>query len=147
MARIVTDRQSELGHWLCSRTGGEYTGGGSYVGLEKDGSLVAVVGYEDYNGASVRMHVAGEGRRWMTRDYLWFCFYYPFEQMKVRKILGLVHSANADAIRLDKHLGFVHEATIADAVPDGDLLILTMTKEQCRFLRKKGYPEFVVDGD
>lgn len=137
MAKIVTDKQDELGHWLCSRTGGEYTGGGSYVGLEKDGSIVAVVGYEDYNGASVRMHVAGEGRRWMTREYLWYCFYYPFEQIKVKKILGLVHSANVDAIRLDKHLGFVHEATITDAVPNGDLLILTMTKEQCRFLTKK----------
>ena len=133
---IVTDRQEELGRWLCARTGGEYTGGGRYIGWQKDGEIVAVCGYEDYNGASLRMHVAGEGQ-WMTKEFLWFSFYYPFEQLQIKKIIGLVDSNNHKALRLDKHLGMVHEATIKDGVPNGDLLILTMTKEQCRYLKRK----------
>lgn len=136
MAKIVTDRQAELGHWLCSRTNGEYTGSGTYIGLEKAGVIVAATGYEDFNGASIRMHVAGDGKRWMTREFLWYAFHYPFCELNVKKIIGLVHSGNEDALKLDNHLGMVHEATIKDGVIDGDLLIFTMTKEQCRFLRK-----------
>lgn len=134
---IITDRQEELGRWLCPRTGGRYVpGAGVYIGNEINGKLVAVVGYEDYNGASVRIHVAGEGH-WMTREFLWFAFYYPFEQMKVKKLIGLVAGTNERALKLDKHLGYVEEAVIKDAVPGGDLHILTMTKEQCRFLKRK----------
>ena len=133
---IICDRQDELGEWLCSRTGGKYVkGSGSYIGLERNGKIVAVVGYEDYNGASIRAHIAFEGQ--LTREFIWYGFYYPFEQLKVKKIIGLVSSNNHKALKLDKHFGYVEEAIIKDAVPDGDLHILTMTKEQCRFLKRK----------
>jgi len=134
LSTIITDRQSELGHWLCSRTGGEYTGSGAYIGLEKDGVIVAVSGYEDYNGASIRAHLAADGR--LSREFIWYGFYYPFCELKVKKIIGLVSSKNEKALKLDKHFGYIEEAIIKDAAPDGDLHILTMTKEQCRFLNK-----------
>lgn len=135
MKKIITDRQNELGEWLCSRTEGQYTPNiGTYIGLEENGTLCAVVGFDNYNGASISMHVAGEGKRWINREYLWYCFYYPFEQLKVNKILGLVSSDNLDALRFDRHLGFKQEAVISNACPNGDLIILTMTKDQCKFL-------------
>jgi RimJ/RimL family protein N-acetyltransferase len=133
--KIITDRQPELGKWLCDRTRGQYTpNNGMYIGLENDGDLCAVVGFDNYNGATISMHVAGKGKHWLNRDFLWFCFCYPFEQLKVKKILGLVSSNNLDAMRFDKHLGFVEEAVIKDGCPDGDLNILTMTRDQCKFL-------------
>lgn len=141
MKQIISEPKDILGQWLCSRTGGIYTGEGQYIGLVENGQIIACVGFEDYNGASIRMHVAGEGKRWLTRDYLKFCFWYPFEQLKVKKIIGLVSSKNEQALRFDKHLGMVHEATIKDAAPDGDLLILTYTKEQCKFLATSGNPD------
>lgn len=120
---------------MCSRQGAHFgLNSGYYIGNEKNGKIVAVTGFDNYNGASISMHIAGDGKRWMTKEYLWFCFYYPFEQLKVKKIVGLVSSANQDAMRFDLHLGFVHEATIKDAHPDGDLNVLTMTKDQCKFL-------------
>jgi RimJ/RimL family protein N-acetyltransferase len=133
--RIVTDNQNELGEWLCQRTKGQYTpNNGMYIGLEDDGVLCAVVGFDNYNGATISMHVAGEGKKWLTRDFLWFAFSYPFEQLKVKKVIGLVSSGNLDAMKFDKHLGFVEEAVIKDGCPDGDLNFLTMTREQCKFL-------------
>lgn len=104
------------------------------VGWERHGKLVAGVAYDQYNGASICMHVVGEGKRWLTREFLRFCFAYPFEQLRVRKVLGLVPSTNADAIRFDEHLGFRREAVISDAVPGGDLIVYSMTREQCRYL-------------
>ena len=131
---IVCDRQRELGEWLCKRTGGKYVEGAeTYVGLETMGRITACAGYGDYNGASIRVHLAVEGK--ITPEFLWYGFYYPFEQLGVKKLIGLVSSSNVRALRLDKHFGYVHEATIKDAAPDGDLLILTMTRDQCRFLK------------
>lgn len=138
---IVTGQDQRVGSWVCERTGGSYTEG-STVGLEKDGKLVAGVLYDHYNGASIAMHVAAEGKRWLNRDYLWFCFWYPFEQLKVKKVIGLVPSTNEAALKFDLHLGFVEEGRIADAVPDGDLILLTMTRQQCRYLeRDHGFKE------
>lgn len=82
------------------------------------------------------MHVAGEGKRWMTKEYLRVCFDYPLNQLKVKKILGLVDSTNMDARKFDEHLGFELEACIKGAGPKGDLLIYSMTAEQCRFLKR-----------
>ena len=134
-SKIITDRQEELGKWLCDRTGATHIPGqGWYIGNELNDRLVGVVGFDNYTGGSIAMHVAGEGKRWLTRNFLWFVFYYPFEQLKVNKIIGLVDSKNETARDFDLKLGFVQEACIKGAGRDGDLLILTMDKEQCKFL-------------
>lgn len=102
--------------------------------MESDGELVAGVLFDNYNGRSMAMHVAGEGSTWLTRGYLRVAFTYAFEQMKVKKLIGLVDSSNEAARRFDEHLGFRLEARIADAAPQGDLLLYTMTAAECRYL-------------
>ena len=111
MIRIVTNEDVRVGTWVCERTHGTYVEG-TAIGLERDGELIAGVLYDHYNGASMAMHVAAEGKQWLNREYLWFCFYYPFEQVKVKKVIGIVPSTNAQALRFDKHLGFREEARI-----------------------------------
>lgn len=125
-----------MGPWVCSMTGGNYCEG-TTIALSEYGQLIAGVLYDEYNGTSIRMHVAAIGRRWMTKEYLWMCFHYPFEQLKVNKIIGLVGSGNANAIAFDEHLGFKLEHSIVDAHKDGALLVYTMKREQCRFLEIK----------
>lgn len=133
---IVFD-EKRIGPWVCQRTGGQFDGLGTAIGLEKDGELIAGVLYDGYNGNSVCMHVAAVGKRWMTKEYLRVCFDYPFKQLKVKKILGVVDSMNIDARRFDEHLGFELEAVIAGAGQKGDMLIYSMTPERCRFLSMK----------
>lgn len=129
----------EVCRWVSERTGGSYyAGSGQGIGLEKHGRLVAGVLFDGFNGRSVRMHVASdESGQWMTREYLAVCWDYPFRQLKVNKVIGPVDSGNHDALRFDRALGFVHEATLKDAGRTGDLLLLTMTREQCRFLGER----------
>lgn len=136
MKHIITGQNEILGPWLCARTGGEYTRCGQYIGMVDDGEVIACVGFEDYNGRSIRMHVAGVGKRWMTKEYLRYCFYYPFIELGVNTIIGLVDSTNADALRFDRHLGFEQQAVLEDAGQYGDLIILTMAREHCRFIDK-----------
>ena len=106
------------------------------IGLERDGVLVAAVVYEGFNGANVWMHVAAQpGSRWMTREYLRYCFAYPFNEMGVKRISGYVSASNAQARRLDEHLGFKPEAVLHGAAPDGgDVILYAMWREDCRYL-------------
>jgi hypothetical protein len=136
-SRIIFD-VDWVGPWVCDRTGGSFSKSDSAaIGLTNPTTddLIAGVLFDGWNGRSICMHVAAvPGARWMTREFLWVCFDYPFNQINVSKIVGLVDSTNAPARKFDEHLGFIQEATIKDAGKVGDLLIYTMTRQQCRFL-------------
>lgn len=134
---IVFDAD-RIGPWVCSIAGGQYFKGASTaIGLERDGELIAGVLYDDYNGRSIRMHVAAVGKYWLNREYLRVCFDYPFNQLKVNKVIGLVDSENADALKFDRHLGFTDECVVKDAGKVGDVIVLSMTKEECRWINGK----------
>ena len=106
------------------------------MGVAEGGELIAGVLYNNYYPeGSVQMHIAAEpGRRWATRDVLHAALDYPFNQLKVRKIIGIVREDNSAAQRIDEHLGCVLETRIAGACAGGDLLVYTMNREQCRYL-------------
>ena len=103
-----------------------------------DGELLAGVLYEDYNGANLLTHIAATtSGHWMTREYLWFIFYYPFVQLNCKRITSIVASSNQKSARFVEHLGFKLEATLKDAHPGGDLLVYVMHKIDCRWLNLK----------
>jgi L-amino acid N-acyltransferase YncA len=134
MIRVITDDQERIGKWFCKVNGHEYSPlGMTFIGLESQGEIVAATAYDCANGASIHMHVAITGR--FNREALWYAFHYPFIELGVKKIIAPVHSTNTKALRLDHHFGFITEAIIKDAAPNGDLHLLTMTKEQCRYLK------------
>lgn len=139
MKRVIVGHDDLFGAWLMDKLDGQwFQGRGSVVGLWQDhvGPIAACL-FEGCNGASIMMHLAGVGGKWMNREFLWFCFYYPFEQLKVHKTIGLVESDNTKSRQLVEHLGFTLEATLKDAAPKGDLLVYTMTKDQCKWLTLK----------
>lgn len=111
-------------------------GQGQCFGVEdEEGRLVAGVAFDNYNVAAIQIHVAAlPGVNWVSRELLQRVFSYPFLQLGVKKLIGLVGSTNAAALRFDLALGFRIEATLKDAYPDGDLHILTMTQDRCRWL-------------
>lgn len=127
--------QDILGNWLVQRTGGTYIKGNMQcIGLLEDGKIIAAAGFDSYLGNSICGHVAIDGR--MNREFVRVCFDYVFNQLKVYKFIGLVDSTNEKALRFDKNLGFEEEHRIKGAARNGDLVILSMTKESCRMLKK-----------
>lgn len=109
------------------------------IGLIKDDELIAGVMFDDYNGSNMWMHVAAvPGRRWMTRDFLYATFAYPFLQLNIRRLSGWVEADNIDARRFDEHIGFKQEAVLKQAGRNGvDVIIYSMFKEDCRFIKGK----------
>jgi hypothetical protein len=106
------------------------------VSRSEEGRLLGGVIFTGYKVASIGLHCAGFDPRWIDRDLLWFTFHYPFEQLGVRKIVSTIPSRNLQAVLFNRKLGFVEETRVRDVFPDGDLLIMSMLKQDCRWLRR-----------
>lgn len=130
---IVTHDQTLLSVWLCRKIGYTPTPDLRCIGNVLNHKLMGVVGYDMYNGASIMMHSAGEGN-WLTKQMLHAVFDYPFRVCKVNMVIGLVPSGNEQAIRFNHHIGFRINTVLDGAHPDGALYVMTMRREECRFL-------------
>ena len=123
----------EVGEWVADRAGGKYHAEAMQaIGLVKENKIIAGVIFERYNGQSMWMHVAIEGR--LTPAYLKAIFKYAFIDCDVEKVIGTVASTNVKAIKFDENLGFTEECRIRNAAPDGDIILYTMSKTNCRFI-------------
>jgi RimJ/RimL family protein N-acetyltransferase len=105
------------------------------IGLEKNGELIAVTSYGKFNQVSMHAHIAiAEGER-LTREFIWYMLYYPFEQAGVNALIILVDAANEKAIRLQNHLGYETVGTIPNSCPNGAMLVRVLYKDNCRWLK------------
>jgi hypothetical protein len=79
------------------------------------------------------MHIAGEGRRWMRRAHLWSSFDYPFNQLGLEWMIGVVGESNKAALKMDYNLGFREFARIPDGFAVGeDLILMRLHKDSER---------------
>jgi RimJ/RimL family protein N-acetyltransferase len=134
LRRVVTDNQEHLRGWITGVLGTQFSPYATFIGQEVDGAVKAVVAFDNILDKSCEMHTAAIVPNWISKDLLWACFDYPFNILKVKVILASVASTNTEALKLDRHLGFVDKAYIEDAHIDGDLVILAMRREDCRWL-------------
>lgn len=133
----MKDPQEEMKEFLVERTGIVPTPYLRCLGRRVDGDLVAVVGFDNYTGTSMEMHVASKGDYWMTKGLLRAAFDYPFNVCGCNVVIGVVPSSNTAALSLNEHLGFKTQTIIEGAHPDGDLHIMVMKKADCRWLQKR----------
>jgi RimJ/RimL family protein N-acetyltransferase len=140
MKSVVYGQDARVLKWVGERIGElEFSPGAIGIGLEEDGELIAGVVFSMYTKASISMHVAAiPGKRWMTKEYLWRVFAYPFIQLNCNRVTGLVREDNLVAQRFDEHIGFKREGLIRKGATDGTNFILYgMLKEECRWLGVK----------
>ena len=105
------------------------------IGLERDGKLVAGIMYENWNGRSLTAHIAISGQ--INRSYIGAIFRYAYVTCGVEKAIVPVSSANTKSVRFVQKLGFTEEARITDAAPDGDIILYTLKKADCRYLGER----------
>lgn len=104
------------------------------LGQVINNELRAVVVYCNFQGKSCQTHICSIGNNWMSKKYLWAMFDYPFEKLKLKVILAVIAGNNEKSLKLSRKLGFKDVAKIPDAHKDGDLVILTMRPDECRWL-------------
>ena len=125
----------EIGLWVAAKMGGVLQPNSQCIGLVRDGKIVAGVIYEGWNQRSIVCHIAIEGA--VTREFMKAVSVYAFVTCGVHKVIGPIPSDNAKAIKNAARIGFTEEARIKDAAPNGDIILFTLTADQCRFLGAK----------
>ena len=132
----ITSNKLIVGPWVAKKVFGTFNPETSEaIGLERRGELVAGVLYENWNGASLVVHVAVQGL--LTPAYLHAICHYPFVHVGAAKVIAPIGEANAESIRFVTKMGFRQEGRIPDAHPDGALLLYTLSREQCKYIGER----------
>ena len=84
------------------------------------------------------MHTAGFKPRWGSKALLWMCFDYPFNHLKVKKVIATVPEWNWRSRHFSLHMGFKIECLISDIfnIPESinGMYVMSMRREDCRWL-------------
>lgn len=134
MRAVVTQNQDDLRIWIERILFQKMPPEATFIGQMKDDRIVAVVAYCNFVQNACAMHIGSVGDNWMTRDLLWAAFDYPFNKLEKKVILATLAADNYEAVRLNRHLGFQEKCVIEDAHEDGDLMIMSMKREDCKWL-------------
>ena len=139
MKQLVTNQKERVGAWVAKQVNRQSSWGPfQAVGLEESGELIAGMVVEGYvKNARCVVHLAGKGKRWLNREYLFSCCDYMFNQMGCKVAIGLVDADNEKSMKFGTHLGSVEAARIKDGAGDCDLVILELRKENCRWLVRR----------
>lgn len=136
MRRITTENQSKLRNWLSEVGKFEYPPETACIGQEKDGNLIAVLGYNNLTPNSCQIHVASTDVYWLNKDLLFAIFDYPFNKLGVKVILAPIYKGNVKSLNLCRKLGFEQVADIPYGHPEGDLIVVAMKRNQCKWLQQ-----------
>lgn len=138
MSEVVYGQDERLLPWAQERIGVTFRPDAKTIGLERDGEIRAVVVFDNFSECDAQMHIASDGSRaWMSKALLLSAFSYPFNQLGLLRLTGLVVADNQAALDFDQNIGFVKEGYHPKAGPGGkDLISLGLLAENCRFWRK-----------
>lgn len=136
MNKIILDQKDRVGNWLWKRVGRESQFVKFYaIGVERKGRLIGGVVFDSFEtGVRCSMHCAGIEANWCTRSLLKVCFDYVFNMTKCKVVINTVSSANEQSIKFTKHVGFKQIGIVKDGASDGDLVILALHKDDCRWI-------------
>ena len=137
MTELTLDKNL-IGPWVCARIDKAWIPDGKEaIGVVQDGEVLGGIVFEDYTGRCISAHIAIAHPRVPLRKLLVTGVMYAYNQLGVEKILTQVSSNNAASIRFNTKLGFKPEALIKGVFYDGDLLVFSLTKEDCTFLPRE----------
>lgn len=100
-----------------------------------EAGLLGGVLFQAYTEESIAIHMAGFTPTWVNRDMLWAAFHYPFEQLKVARVLGQVPEDNTAAIEINLKLGFKEVVRVPGVYRGGAAVVFSMEKDECRWLK------------
>lgn len=115
------------------------------VWVNDDQQVEWVVGYTGFVGKTCQMHVVNLVTRRAPRKMLWAAFDYPFNQLNLQTVLGIVNSNNEQAMKFDRHLGFKEILRLEGQHENGgDLVVFAMDKDDCRWIKEIEHEERMV---
>lgn len=109
---------------------------GCIVRVSATGEIMAGIRYCDHQPhTSISMHVESFHPSWLSRDFCWVMFDYPFRLLGVERALTFTPESNHRSLNLQKRLGFKEVALVPGVYQkDVPLIISCLEKEECRWL-------------
>lgn len=123
----------EIHGWVSQRSGLVWVE--DFCGIaekDKDGQIVAAVGYDHHQDKSCMFHIAAD--RPLSRTLLWRAFQVPFEQWGYEWLIGVVQAGNGKSLNIAARLGFKTLVTLPGAHPSGSLEWFAMRRSECPWL-------------
>ena len=135
MFHVDKSFEESVKQWVAERTGCEITDKTTAIGsLNKKGDIIAGAVYNHYTGKSISSTFAVADRKGLTKRFIKDIFKYPFEQLGVDRIINYVAESNIESRKITEKFGFVHDVTIQGVYPDGNMMVYTMSRENCKWL-------------
>lgn len=136
MITATTDHQAQAIEWAESRIHLPFRADAKAIAFVRSGNeYAAVVVFDGFSQCDCNIHIASDGsRRWLSRKLFAEAFHYPFVQLGLRRVTGLVPKSNKPALKFDLRIGFEIEGLCRNALPDDDVYVLGMLREQCPFI-------------
>ena len=146
--RVLTD-DPDLGELIARRAGVTYNpkvdhnfahvkekmtdAGDSLVHTEQ--VLLGGVCYNHFTHESIQIHSASWHWHWANRLMIYLAFDYPFNQLRVKRLFGMVPESNQHAQVLNMKLGFKPVARIEGVFRHGEAcVVMRMDREDCKYL-------------
>lgn len=135
---LVHRDKERVAAWVAERIGVSGKWGGFYaIGVERDGELTAGIVMNNYSGTNATCHIAvSRPGKDMIALFKAFCDY-AFNQCGMKRLTGIVPMSMPDVIEFDKKLGFEEEFVIKDGDMTGDLQMMVMWRDKCRWIAQE----------
>lgn len=135
---ITYDHQEKLWAFINTRLGVPWSSDFRGIGLVKNDCLCAVVAYNTFTGRSCYAHIAIANPAAIDRTFVRECFRYAFDFAGCLYILATATASNQSSVEQNLRLGFKVIGVLPEAAFDeSDILLLRMTRNDCRWLNGK----------
>ena len=132
---ITTFNQEGLKDWICDRLRMTPTAHFQSIGsVSVEGILLGVVGFDNYNGSSCNLHIAGD-EGFLTKNFVKAVFDYGFNELGCNVIICTVDGSNEKSLNLVKRFDFKEIAMIPDASRFGNMHIFTLHRKDCKWIK------------
>lgn len=137
MGNLIIDQKERVCDWVSARLDrcsvpfvGYYA-----MGVERNGELVAGIVMDNYNAQNAYPHIVIEKTgKDVIQLITAFCDY-AFNHCQLKRLTAMIPASKPDVLAFDLKLGFEYEFLMKDGAKDGDLHIIKMTPQSCRWLR------------
>lgn len=136
MNRLIFDDRERVARWV-AEGGDPLARYGNYyaMGAERDGELVSGIVIDHVlEGANAFAHIAVDKPGKDTAALLRAFFDYAFRQCGLKRVSGMCPSVWEKVLAFDLKLGFEVEHVLKDGYPGGDMILLVMWRDKCRWL-------------
>lgn len=105
--------------------------------VDGDGTLGAVVLYDDWTPNAVTVHIYSASPKYMFNPrFIHEIFWFPYVYGTRSVLVGTIQADNEGSLKLAKALGFRETYRVTDGWSDGiDMVIVEMRRQDCRWLK------------